>query len=197
MRTLQILALVAATAAGFPAFAEDCQSAQDLERQLSQTPVQPFLARIQPARPDPGWSIGPQGGFQIAAPGLGEVAVLRGAAAELSAACGLRVSWAPQWNGGRVVSASRFKVAAQENPEQRASVKYSATTFRVTPDKASQTSWLTVTQNDRSENYLLDFPASAISLLPDLHSEGLRLEVAGVRADGVLVYAEFGALKKR
>mgnify|MGYP000589594064 CR=1 FL=1 len=197
MRTVRALALVGAVAAGFPAFAENCRSAPDLERELLQTPVQPFLAGIRPARPDPGWSIGPQGGFQIPARGLGEVAVLRGAAAELGAACGLRVSWAPQWNGGRVVSASRFKVADQENPEQRASVKFAATTFRVTPDTASQTAWLTVIEDGRSENHLLDFPATAISLLPDLHSDSLRLEMAGMRADGFLIYAEFGALKKR
>lgn len=196
MRLLPVIALAVAVTAGPPAFAEGCRPAAALERQLFETPVQPFLPTITPEASAPGWAIGPWGGFQVAAPGLGEVSVLRGAAAELDAACSLRVTWALAWNAGRVVSANRFKVAVTpQKPDPRPSVKYAATTFHVTPDKALQTGWLTVTEGSRSDRYRLDFPATAISVLPALHNDSLRLEVAGVRADGVLVYAEFSALK--
>lgn len=197
MKGLAALALTTAVTAGFPAFADDCRSAADLERQLVGTPPQPFVAKIDPAKPGQSWTVAPWGGFQIAAPGLGEVTVLRGAAAELVAACGLRLTWTLEWNG-RVKSAKRFKVVtAEQTPLPRPSVTFSATRFGVTPDRASQTAWLTIIDADRSEHYLLDFPATAISLLPDMHGQSLRLEVAGVRADGVLVYAELSAFKTR
>lgn len=197
MNSLAALAIVVALAAG-PALAEDCRSAPTLERQLLETPVQPFVARIEPNTPTPSWNVGASGGFHMAAPGLGDITVLRGAMSEAMTSCGLRVTWALRWEDGRAVSAGRFGVVgADGRPEPRSSVTFGATTFRLTPDKASQTAWLTVTEGGRSDDYRLDFPATAISLLPNLHTDGVRLEMMGARADGALVYAEFAAMKRR
>lgn len=176
------------------AFAEACRPAAALEQQLAQAATRPFVAEIKPETPAPGWNIGPWGGFEVPAQGLGEVTRLNGAMAQMSTACGYRLSWRLYWNDGRATSAGKFKVTSEtEKIAPRSSLKYSATTFRLTPDPASQTAWLTVTEGATSWNYLVNFPATAISLLPNLHTDGLRLEMMGLRADGVLVYAEFGA----
>jgi hypothetical protein len=195
---LPALTLIGALAAGPPAVAEDCRPAPMLERQLFEAPVQPFVARIESTTSSPRWNVGPSGGFQVAAPGLGEVLTLFGAMAEATTSCGLRVTWALRWDDGRAISAGLFKVVATEaRPEPRQTTTFGSTTFRITPDTASQTAWLTVRDGGHEDNYLLDFPATAISMLPNLHTPGVRIEVMGRRADGALVYAELSAAPKR
>jgi hypothetical protein len=196
---LPALALVAAVAAASPVLAEDCPSAQALEQRLLETPVEPFVAKMDPARPDQAWRVGSGGGFWMAAPPLGEVLTLRHATATTS--CGLKISWRASWGGGggRVTSADQFKVVQTEDkPAPRASQKYGATLFRITPDKASQTAWLSMTYGGRTSDYLLNFPATAITVGPiSPHSGGAWLEVIGVRADGAVVYAEFTGMEPR
>ena len=183
---------------GLPAFAEECRSAPGLERQLSETPVQPFVAKITPARASPVWNIGSDGGFQMAALGLGDVMTLFGAMGEAATSCGRRVTWALRWDGGRAVSAGSFKVVdTDKKPEPRQSAKFGSAEFRITPDIPSQTAWLTARDSGVEDHYLLDFPATAISFLPHMHTDSVRIEVMGRRADGVLIYAELNGAKKR
>jgi hypothetical protein len=192
------LAALALAMAAPPALAQACRPAPELELRLGQAMTSPFIAEIKAETSAPGWNIGPWGGFEVAAPGLGEVIRLNGAMSQAVTACGYRLTWRLQWDGGRAVSADAFKVAPEaERSVPRASLKYSATAFRLTPDPASQTAWLTVTEGATSWNYLLNFPVTAISLLPSLHSDGLRLEMIGLRENGVLTYAEFSAAPTR
>jgi len=194
MRQLAALALALMAS---PALAEPCRSAPELEQQLAQATTTPFLAQIKPETATPGWNIGAWGGFEVPAPGLGAVDFLRGGGEALTT-CGLRLTWQTYWGERGVASAGQFKVTSETGAhETRSSLKYSATAFRVIPDHASQTAWLTVTEGRTSWNYLLNFPATAISTTPGLHGQGPRLELAGVRANGVLVYAEFAAAARR
>jgi hypothetical protein len=193
---LAALGLTAATA--FPAFAEACRPAAELEQQLAKAATTPFLAAIKPEMAKPGWNIGAWGGFEVAAPGLGEVDRLNAPMGEALTTCGLRLTWRTYWGGRGVESAGVFRVTPQADAHAaRSSLKYSATTFRVFPDPGSQTAWLTVTEGGTSWNYLLDFPATAISTTPGLHGSYPRLELMGVRANGVLVYAEFSMAPAR
>lgn len=186
-------ALVMALASTSPVLAEDCRSAGMLERQLFESSVEPFVADLQPAKPDQDWRIGSNGGFHVAAPGLGEIILLGADTATTS--CGLELRWHSYWNDRRITSASRFKlVEAVGRPEPRQTVKFRATTFRVTPDKASQTAWLSVTYSGRTYDYLLNFPATAIVAVPVLHSGAVQLKLMGVRTDERLVYAEFSSI---
>lgn len=192
------LALAALSLTATPAFAQACRPAPALEQQLAQATTTPFLAEIRPETPTPGWNIGPWGGFEVPADGLGEVIRLNGAMSEAVTSCGHRVAWRLYWGERGPASAGQFKVTPEtEKSAPRSSVKYSATTLSLTPDPASQTAWLTVAEGASSWNYLINFPATAISVLPPLHSGGLRIELAGLRASGVLVYAEFSAAPAR
>jgi hypothetical protein len=198
VKPFRALALIAIVMAASPAWAEDCLSAEALEQRLLETPVEPFTVKIEPAKPDQAWRIGSSGGgFMMAAPPLGQIIALRHATATTS--CGLNISWHAHWGGGAyVTSASQFKVAqADSRPEPSASLKYRATTFRVTPDKASQTAWLSMTYGGRTSDYLLNFPASALSASPIMHTDAVWLELIGVRADGTVVYAEFNGMEPR
>jgi len=198
MRRLAALAALALPLMASPALAQTCSAAPELELRLAQAATTPFVAAIKAESSAPGWNVGPWDGFEVAAAGLGEVTRLDGAMSQASTLCGYRLSWRLQWEGGRAVSARDFKVTPEtERREPRSSLKFSATAFRLTPDPASQTAWLTITEGATSWNYLLNFPATAISLLPPLHSDGLRLEMSGLRENGVLTYAEFSALQAR
>jgi hypothetical protein len=183
-----VLALLAS-----PALAQACRSAPELEQRLAQATTTPFLAEIKPETPTPGWNIRAWGGFEVPAPGLGAVDFLRGGG-EVLTTCGHSVTWQTHWGGRGVESAGQFKVTSETTAHvPRSSLKYSATAFRVIPDQASQTAWLTVTEGRTSWNYLVNFPATAIALAPGLHGDGPRLELIGLRANGVLTYAEFAA----
>lgn len=187
---LAALGLAAATAS--PAFAEACRPATQLDPQLAEAVTTPFVASIKPETAAPGWNIGAWGGFEVTAPGLGNVDRLNAAMGEALTACGHRLTWRTYWGGRGVESAGVFRVAPEAGSHApRASLRYSATTFRVVPDDASQTAWLTVTEGRTSWNYLLDFPATAISTTPGLHGQHPRLELMGLRANGILTYAEF------
>lgn len=193
---LAALGLVATMASS--SFAETCRPAAALEKQLSSAVTAPFLASIKPETPTPGWNIGAWGGFEIAAPGLGQVDRLNAAMGAALTTCGHRLTWRTYWGGRGVESAGVFRVTAATEPHvARSSLKHRATAFRIVPDPASQTAWLTVTEGGTSWNYLLDFPATAISTTPGLHGSYPRLELMGVRANGMLVYAEFSMLPAR
>lgn len=197
MRRVGLAALVLALVAS-PAFAEACRPAPELQRQLAEATTTPFLAVIQSETSAPGRAIGASGGFEVPAQGLGQVDRLNGPMGEALTTCGHRLTFRTHWGGRGVESAGQFKVATEAAPHApRSSLKYFATTFRVTPDHASQTAWLTVTEGRTSWNYLLNFPATAISTTPGLHGEGPRLELIGLRANGVLTYAEFGVGEAR
>lgn len=187
------LALVLPLAAS-PALAQVCRPAPELEQQLAHATTTRFLAEIKAETPTPGWNIRAWGGFEVPASGLGEVDFLRGG--EALTTCGHSLTWRTHWGGSGVESAGQFKVTPETKAHApRSSLKYWTAAFRVVPDHASQTAWLTVTEGATSWNYLLNFPATAISTTPGLHGEGPRLELAGVRANGVLTYAEFAAGK--
>lgn len=198
MKSLLALTLVTVGVATSPASAQDCPSAEALERRLATTPVEPFIARIEPAKPDQPWPIGSSGGFLMAAPPLGEVTTFLHATAKTS--CGLQISWRPDWSTGRsITAASQFKVVQiEDRPSPRASQKVGATFFRVTPDKASQTAWLSITYGGLTSDYLLNFPATTLAAGPvSHHSDGVRLELMGVRSDGALIYADLGGSEPR
>jgi hypothetical protein len=192
-----LAALVLAVVAS-PALAQACRSAPELEQQLAQATTTPFLAEIKPETSAPSRTIGASGGFEVPAQGLGQVDRLNGAMGEALTTCGHRLTFRTHWGGRGVESAGQFKVTSEAAPHApRSSLKYSATAFRVIPDHASQTAWLTVTEGRTSWNYLLNFPATAISTTPGLHGAGPRLELIGLRANGVLTYAEFGVGEAR
>lgn len=198
MNPLPGLALMVVALTASRARAQDCPSAQALEQRLLAAPVETFVAKIEPARPGQDWRLGATGGFRIAAPPLGEVTTFLHATATTS--CGLSIGWTPVWNSdGRITSAGQFRVARiEDRPRPRASQKYGATLFGVTPDMASQTAWLTLTYGGRTSNFLLNFPATTLSVGPvSHHSGGVWLEVMGVRVDGALIYADFGGAEPR
>ena len=198
MKPVAALALTVVALTASPAGAQDCPSPEALERRLIATPVEPFVAQIEPAESGQAWRIGAIGGFLMAAPPLGEVTTFLHATATTS--CGLSIGWTPVWNSdGRITSAGQFRVARiEDRPKPRASQKYGATLFSVTPDRASQTAWLTLTYGGRTSNFLLNFPATTLSVGPvSHHSGGVWLEVMGVRADGALIYADFGGAEPR
>lgn len=195
MRLLAALGVL--VLAGSPALADDCPSAKALEQRLAQATVTPFVGRIEAAKPDPGWKVEPSpGGFVIPAPPLGEILSLREATATTS--CGLKISWQVRWQGAHINSAGQFKVAeTSDELTPRTSQTFRSATFRITPDKASQTAWLSVTDGGRTDDYRVNFPATAITVYPIMHVDVAWVHLVGVRADGALVYAEFNAAPPR
>lgn len=178
------LALVAQTA---------CPSAADLEAALNKARAQPFVARVD-AVGAPTGDVVPTGGFKIPPPTvpIGEIVSHLGPMAQFDTACGSRIVWTPAWTNGAITDASRFTVQAAPAPSPPAAT-YADVTYRVAFD--AQGSRLLVDKAGRQvAEYRLDFRATAVSLLPDLHTAAVRVDLIGLQPDGSVIYAEFRAL---
>lgn len=167
-----------------------CASPADLEASLNRSDVQPYMAQIEALIPS-AITIKPEGGFRIATPTvpLGQVVELFSPMAQFETACRIRVAWRPVWTGGSLSGASRFTVSGAPDPLVPSN-SYGGLTYRI--EQTPEGSRLTIEKaGHRTGGYRLDMRATAVSLLPELHTAAVRLSLIGVQSDGSVTYAEF------
>jgi len=167
-----------------------CASAADLEASLNRSDVQPYMPQIEAVSPS-AIAITPEGGFRIAAPTapLGQIVELFSPMAWFETECQMRMTWRPAWTSGSLSGASRFTVSGAPGP-LAPSNSYGDLTYRI--EQTPEGSRLTIEKaGDRVGGYRLDMRATAVSLLPELHTAAVRLSLIGVQSDGSVTYAEF------